>query len=191
MYFIVESEDIIRVPPQLLGEDYEEVVRRLAYEKLEGKTGSLPDNPRDKYIILVILDVKPVGEGIIMHGDGAVYQKVEYRALAYQPAIQEVIEGNVVDILKFGAFVRIGPVDGLLHISQIMDDRIDIDEVNKRLIGRETKENIKSGDKLRVRIVTVSLNDMNARDSKIGLTMKQAGLGKLEWIEKNRKRGTS
>lgn len=190
MYFIVESEDIIRVPPQLLGEVYDEIVRKLAYEKLEGKTGSLPDNPRDKYVILVVLDVEPIGDGIIMHGDSAVYQKVRYRALAYQPLLQEVIEGYVVDVLKFGAFVRLGPVDGLLHISQIMDDRIDIDEINKRLVGRETKESLKVGDKVRVRIVAVSLNDMSIRESRIGLTMKQPGLGKLEWIEKERKRET-
>jgi len=191
MYFIVESEDMIRIPPPLLGEDYDKVVRELAYEKLEGRAGSLPDNPKDKYVILVVLEVEPVGDGVIVHGDGAVYQKVRYKALAYQPMLQEVVEGMVVDVLRFGAFIRFGPMDGLLHISQIMDDRIDVDEVNKRLVGKETKKSIKVGDKLRVRIVAVSLSDVNVRDSKIGLTMRQPGLGKLEWLEEERKKEES
>ncbi len=123
-----------------------------------------------------------------MHGDGAVYQKVKYDALVFRPQLQEVIEGVVVEVLKFGAFVRFGPLDGLLHISQIMDDRIDIDSDNGRLLGKDTKRDLKVGDRVRARIVALSLNERSPRESKIGLTMRQHGLGKLEWIEEEQKR---
>src|SRR4030042_1968823 len=67
------------------------------------------------------------------------------------------VEGSVVEILKFGAFVRFGPLDGLLHISQIMDDRIDVDDSNQRLLGKDTKRDLRVGDKVRARIVALSI----------------------------------
>jgi DNA-directed RNA polymerase subunit E' len=111
-----------------------------------------------------------------------VYQEVEYQALLFRPEIQEVVEGNVVEIRKFGAFVRFGPLDGLLHVSQIMDDRVNIDEHNQRLVGVETKKDLKVGYKVRSRVVSLSLSEISPRDSRIGLTMRQPGLGRLEWI---------
>ena len=36
---------------------------------------------------------------------------------------------------------------------------------------------------VRVRVVTLSLNEREPRDSKIGLTMRQAGLGTALWLE--------
>jgi DNA-directed RNA polymerase subunit E' len=87
-----------------------------------------------------------------------------------------------VEVRKFGAFVRFGPLDGLLHVSQIMDDRVNIDEHNQRLVGVETKRDLKVGYKVRARIVSLSLSEISPRDSRIGLTMRQPGLGRLEWI---------
>ena len=87
---------------------------------------------------------------------------------------------------KFGAFVRFGPLDGLLHISQVMDDRVDVDEEGQRLIGKDSKRDLRIGDRVRTRIVAVSLNERAPRESKIGLTMRQPALGKLEWIEEDR-----
>jgi DNA-directed RNA polymerase subunit E' len=36
--------------------------------------------------------------------------------------------------------------------------------------------------------VAISLNERDPSDSKIGLTMRQPGLGKLEWLEDERKK---
>ena len=79
--------------------------------------------------------------------------------------------------------MRFGPLDGLLHISQIMDDHIEVDLKNERLIGKETKRELRIDDKVRARIVAISINERNPRESKIGLTMRQPGLGKLEWLD--------
>ncbi len=43
---------------------------------------------------------------------------------------------------------------------------------------------------MRARIVALSLNERSPRESKIGLTMRQPGLGKLEWIEEDRKKAS-
>ncbi len=188
MYLIVEQEDVIRIPPPMLGEDIDQVIEELAREKIEGNVYSfareeVKDPAERKYIIVLILSLEKVGDGIIVPGDGAVYQKVRFKALAFHPELQEVIIGDVVDVLKFGAFIRFGPIDGLLHISQIMDDVIDVDLENKRFVGKESKRSLRLKDKVLARVVALSINDANPRQSKIGLTMRQPGLGKLEWIE--------
>ena len=54
---------------------------------------------------------------------------------------------------------------------------------NARLICQESKRFIGVGDVVRVRVVTLSLNEREPRDSKIGLTMRQAGLGTALWLE--------
>ncbi len=176
MYYLDRRTDVVRVPPARLGAQIEGVLTELAQQQFEGK---LVDGSN---LTVLIRDVKPIGEGHIIHGDGGVYQEVEYTALFFRPELQEVVEGSLVEIRKFGAFVRFGPLDGLLHVSQIMDDRVNIDEHNQRLVGVETKRDLKVGYKVRARIVSLSLSEISPRDSRIGLTMRQPGLGRLEWI---------
>ena len=61
----------------------------------------------------------------------------------------------------------------------------------QRLIGKETKRELRVGDKVRARVVTISLNEVSPRESKIGLTMRQPGLGKHEWIEEDRNKAAA
>jgi DNA-directed RNA polymerase subunit E' len=177
MYYLDHRRDVVRIPPERLGPELENVLTELAQQQFEGK---IVDG---RSLAVTTRDVKPIGEGHIIHGDGGVYQEVEYEALLFRPEIQEVVEGAVVEIRKFGAFVRFGPLDGLLHVSQIMDDRVNIDEHNQRLIGVESKRDLKVGYKVRARVVSLSLSEISPRDSRIGLTMRQPALGRLEWIQ--------
>jgi DNA-directed RNA polymerase subunit E' len=182
MYYLDHRRDVVRIPPQRLGPELANVLTELAQQQFEGK---LVDGSS---VAVTIRDVTPVGEGHIIHGDGGVYQEVEYEALLFRPEIQEVVEGAVVEIRKFGAFVRFGPLDGLLHVSQIMDDRVNIDEHNQRLVGVESKKDLKVGYKVRARVVSLSLSEISPRDSRIGLTMRQPALGRLEWIQEAHKK---
>ena len=182
MYMKVRREDVIRLPPERLGEDYEVLCRDITRETLEGKASP------DKSLTILVSDIQNVGEGRIVHGDGAIYQKVSYDAVVFKPVIHEVVDGQIVEVLKFGAFVRFGALDGLLHVSQIMDDRIDVDTAGQRLVGKDTKKDLRVGDDVRVRVVAVSMNERNPRESKIGLTMRQTALGKLDWIEELRQK---
>ncbi|MBX8634005.1 MAG: DNA-directed RNA polymerase [Candidatus Thermoplasmatota archaeon] len=180
MYQIQSRHGVIRAPPERLGEDYELLISELARSTFEGKLDT------EGKLVVMVSNIEPDGNGRVVHGDGGVFQSLNYDALLFQPLLQEVVDGYVVDVIKFGAFVRFGPFDGLLHISQIMDDKLDVDEGGKRIIGKETKRDIKVGDRVRARIISVSLNDKNVKESKIGLTMRQTGLGKFEWIEEDR-----
>jgi len=180
----VQREDVVRIPPNRLGEDIDALARELTRSTLEGRIGG------DKALTLIASNIQRDGEGRIVHGDGAVYQRVTYDAVVFSPQLQEVVDGTVVEILKFGAFIRFGPLDGLLHISQVMDDHVDVDEEGQRLIGKDSKRDLRIGDRVRARIVAISLNERSPRESKIGLTMRQPSLGKHEWIEEDRRRAS-
>ena len=82
-------------------------------------------------------------------------------------------------------FTRIGAIDGLIHVSQIMDDKLAYDAKNATYTGKKTGFKLKEGDLVKARIVGVSLGKGR---SKISLTMRQPGLGSLDWIEKDKKR---
>lgn len=177
MYKMIQREDVIRIPPHYLGKDLDEVADFLTRRNFEGRMDGL------NRLVIEATDVEKVGEGRIVHGDGAIFQRVNFKALVFQPLLHEVVEGTVVEVLKFGAFVRFGPLDGLVHISQVMDDHIDVDLGNMRLVGKDSKRDLKVGDKVRARIVSMSMNERSPRESRIGLTMRQAGLGKIDWLD--------
>jgi DNA-directed RNA polymerase subunit E' len=181
MYKKMRLADTVRIAPELLGEPVEQAVMLALRDKLEGLV--------DKKIgaIVAVTDVIEVGEGHILAGDGGVYYDAVFNALTFMPEMQEIIEGSVVEVVEFGVFVGIGPLDGLVHVSQLTDEFVNYDEKNSRLITKESGRSITEGDRVRARIIAVSLNEREPRDSKIGLTMRQHALGKSEWIEEARK----
>ena len=110
------------------------------------------------------------------------YQKVAFDALTFKPQLQEVLDAIVCEIVEFGAFCHIGPLDALVHMSQIMNDYVEVDAENEIITGKEKKLILQTGDIVRARVVAVSLNELSSRESKIGLTMRQPALGSHEWI---------
>lgn len=169
-------EDTIRIPPETFGNPLEAVGHQQVKAKYEG----IVDEELGYVIAVIEVKVSPTGK--IIPGDGATYHKVNFSLLTFYPKIQEVVEGEVVEIADFGAFVRIGPIDALLHVSQLMDDFISYDEKQGVLLGKETRRRLMSGDQVRVRITAVSLGRAGS-SGKIGVTARQPFLGKLEWIE--------
>ena len=176
MYTLAKIHDTIRVPPERFGEDINEAINDIVQKTFEGIIR------RNHGLIVVVDNITPLGDGIVIHGDGGMYQKVEFEALTFNPLLQELVDGIVCEIVEFGAFCHIGPLDALLHMSQIMNDYVDVDAESGRIQGKETKRILKVGDPLRARIVAVSLNELSARESKIGLTMRQPALGTHEWL---------
>ena len=179
MYTITRVEDTIRILPEKFGEDLDEVIKDSVQKTFEGTVR------KDQGIIVVAQNIIPVGDGIVIHGDGAMYQKVAFDALTYMPHLQEVVNGVVCEIVEFGAFCHIGPIDALIHMSQIMNDYVEVDSENEIITGKEKKKTLRVGDSIRARIVSVSLNELSARESKIGLTMRQPALGAYDWIYKD------
>ncbi len=72
--------------------------------------------------------------------------------------IGDVVEGKVVNILDFGAFIRLEHgVDGLLHVSQISNQHID-----------KPSDVLENGES-----VTVKIIDINEDDRRISLSIKE------------------
>ena len=176
MFQLVELEDVVRVPPNRFGASLENVALELLKLKYESTI-----NPDYGYLVLVT-NVKVDKIGKIIAGDGATYHKVKFEVFAFFPLKQEIIEGEIVEITDFGAFVRIGPTDALLHLSQIMDDYLTSDVKSGVITASQSKRTLKVGSKVRVRITAVSLGH-GISMGKIGVTCRQPFLGAFEWID--------
>ncbi len=176
MFKLITLQDTIRIPPETFGNPLEKV----GHDQVKAKYEGIVDEELGYVIAVTSVEVSPIGK--IIPGDGATYHKVTFSLLTFYPVIQEIVEGDVVEIADFGAFVRIGPVDALLHVSQLMDDYMSYDEKQGVLLGKETKKRLTSGDQVRVRITAVSLGRAGS-SGKIGVTARQPFLGKLDWIK--------
>ncbi|MFP4633508.1 MAG: DNA-directed RNA polymerase [Candidatus Aenigmatarchaeota archaeon] len=175
MYKRLEVKDTVRVDPEKFGMDLEDSVYDSLKETYEGIL-----NP-DIGLVLSVNEVSEIGEGNVLPEDGAVYYPAEFEMLVFEPQEHEVVIGEVVDVTEFGGFVRIGPIDALIHISQVMDDYVNYDEKNNALEGKESGKRLRNGDLVRARIISVSYSE----DNKVGLTMKQPRLGALKWLEED------
>lgn len=67
--------------------------------------------------------------------------------------------GTISGVVSFGLFVRLDDIygEGLLHIRDLVDDFYEFDERNFRLVGRRKKNIFGFGDRVRVKIVFVSV----------------------------------
>src|SRR3989344_8020735 len=92
-------------------------------------------------IVIDVDKVDTIGEGVIIPGDGASYYETTFTLLVFKPELQEVLHGRIKDIADFGAFMTIGPIEGMIHISQTMDDYVSFSK-DKTLAGKETKKSL-------------------------------------------------
>lgn len=182
MYKRARLKDTIEVPPEELDDVTPELVKRLLQEKLEGRMDEEVGS------VVSVVEVHDIGEGAVLPNRPGVYYEAEFDAVTFDPDMQEVVDGTVVEVVQFGAFVGIGPVDGLLHVSQISDEYLSYDGENQMLASTESNRTLTVDDAVRSRIVTKSIDERNPRDSKIGLTAKQVGLGKHGWLEDERQK---
>jgi len=180
MYEIATIEDTVRVPPNMFDQPLEEVAAKILNRKYVGKLD------KKLGILIMVTDVLEHNQGKVVIGDGSAFYHIKFDALFYKPMLHEVIDGEVIEIIEFGAFVRIGPMDGLVHVSQITNDYINYDVKRGALLAKESNKSLDETDFVRTRIVALSLKGNSTKDCKIGLTMRQPGLGRFEWIEEEK-----
>jgi len=176
MFYNVEVEDFVRVEPKLFGLRTSDAVAKQLQETYS--------NYHDREIgeVIGVISVLEVGDGIIIPGDGAAYYKSKFRLIVWKPELQELVFGIIEEITNFGAFINMGVMKGMIHISQTMDDYVSFSNTNS-LLGKDSKRVLKKGDACLARIVAVSYK---GDEPKIGLTMRQPGLGKLDWIKEEK-----
>jgi DNA-directed RNA polymerase subunit E' len=175
MFYLTEVEDYVRVAPKLFGLPTGEAVEK----QLKETYADYYDKELGK--VVSVIEILEVGEGVIIPGDGAAYYNSKFKLLAWKPELQELVYGIISEITTFGAFINMGVMRGMIHISQTMDDYVSFSKSNT-LAGKSSKRALKTGDQCMARIVAIS---HRGDEPKIGLTMRQPGLGKLEWIKED------
>jgi DNA-directed RNA polymerase subunit E' len=178
MFYAIDVEDYVRVEPKLFGLDTKTAVE----EQLQNTYSSYHDEEIGE--VIGVISVSKVGEGIIIPGDGAAYYNSDFKLLVWKPEINELVYGHIAEITNFGAFINLGVIQGMIHISQTMEDFVSFSTSNV-LTGKASKRVLKKGDSCLARIVAISYK---GDTPKIGLTMRQPGLGKLDWIEEEKKK---
>ncbi len=174
MFYRIKVKDFIRVPPNMFDRSKKEAVLENVKSTYENYIS------KELGFVVNVIDVGKIQEGIIVPGDGAGFYETEFELLTFKPLLNELVFGSVRDITDFGAFIDMGGAEGMVHISQSMDDFVSFSK-EKVLQGKKTNQSLKVNDKCKARIIAVSYKDMN--NPKIGLSMRQEGLGKMEWMQ--------
>ncbi len=174
MYTMYSVKDTFKLPPEYFDKDIEKV----ATEVLEGKYEGVID--KNMGVVIAVFNVRNISDGMIYPGDPATHHSAEFDVLAFMPKVDEVVAGEVTELVEFGAFVRIGPMDGLVHVSQITDEFLTYDKRVPAFVSKRSGKSLKKGDLVYAKISTVSIKS-SVKDSKIALTMRPEGLGKPDW----------
>jgi len=178
MFYIISIEDYVRVEPRFFGLETEKAVENQLIETYsEYHSEEFGES-------IGVISVENVGEGIIIPGDGAAYYNSEFKLLVWKPEMHEVVYGIINEITNFGAFIKLGVMQGMIHVSQTMEDFVSVSNTNT-LLGKSTKKVLKRGDQCMASIIGISYK---GDQPKIGLTMRQPGLGKLEWIKEEKRK---
>jgi len=106
----------------------------------------------------VILEIDPVQQRISL----GLKQLADdpWTSIEQHFKVGDVVEGQVVKLASFGAFLELSNgIEGLIHISQISDERIE-----------KVRDVLKVGDKVRARVIKI-----DAEERRIGLSLKSVG----------------
>ncbi|MBS4803687.1 MAG: RNA-binding protein S1 [Clostridium sp.] len=92
-----------------------------------------------------------------------------------------ILEGTVVNITSFGAFVEIEGKTGLVHISEVADSFV-----------KDIRQHLNEQDKVKVKVISIDDN------GKISLSIKQANVQKksakpveIDWASEGKKTSTN
>ncbi|RMD66114.1 DNA-directed RNA polymerase [Candidatus Pacearchaeota archaeon] len=178
MFYKLEVEDHVRVEPRYFGLPTREAIEQQLNEDYVGKVN------KELGYVVAVLSIGDIDDGVLIPGDGAAYYRSQFEILVWKPVLHEIVYAVVSDIANFGAFVQVGPAQGVIHISQTMEDYVTLSKSGV-FTGRSTKRTLSKGDECIARIVAISYK---ADTPKISLTMRQQGLGKLQWLEEEKRK---
>jgi DNA-directed RNA polymerase subunit E' len=181
MFYLVDVEDHVRVEPKHFGLPTGEAIEKQLNESYVDRV------TKELGYVISVVEVNDVDDGVIIPGDGAAFYKSNVKLLVWKPELHELVYGTITEIANFGAFMQIGPMQGMIHISQTMEDYVSLNKTGT-LSGKSSKRALGKGDDCVARIVAISFKGGEPR---IGLTMRQSGLGKIQWLEEDKKKAES
>ena len=178
MFYLLEVEDHIRVEPRHFGLPTKEAIEK------QLKESHVNSVSKELGFVVGVISIDTVDDGVIIPGDGSPFYKSSFKLLVWKPELHELVNGIITEITNFGAFMQIGPAQGMIHISQTMEDYVTVSKTGT-LSGKSSKRSLAKGDECLARVVAVS---WKSGEPKIGLTMRQPGLGKVDWIKEEKKK---
>ncbi len=182
MYYTYTVKDSVSVPPKYIGQD----ISKATAEMLRSKYERTLD--KDMGIVLAVYNVRDISDGFILPADPNVHHDLTFDVLTFKLEVEEVVIGEVSELADFGLFVRLGPIDGLVHLSQITSDFITYDRKAGVFTSKNTRRSVRKGDTVYAKVSTISIKN-TIQDARIALTMRPEGFGKPEWIKEDKLRG--
>jgi len=177
MFYLLDIEEKVGVEAQKLKKNIQESIE----EKLEDL-----HLKEENGVFLGVVEIKKIGEtGEILPEKPYIYFNVAYTCLFFQPVQNEIVEGYVTEVAEFGPFVRIGPIDALVHISQITKEKLTYNPEQDIITSKDSKIIIKKGDFVIAMVANSSISEERIR---VNLTMKQEGLGLIKLLKKSKKK---
>src|SRR3989338_1727557 len=181
MFYILDVEDHVRVEPRHFGLPTHEAIEKQLNEDFKDSIS------KEFGYVISVLEVGEIDDGVIISGDGAAYYNSKFKLLAWRPELHEMVYGTVSEITNFGAFMQVGPARGMIHISQTMEDYVSLSKTGT-LSGKSSRRSLGKNDDCVARVVAISYK---AGTPKIGMTMRQPGLGRLQWLDEDKKKKES
>jgi small subunit ribosomal protein S1 len=122
-----------------------------------------------------IIEVKPEDNRLILSHKAVLNAEREAKRGEVLASIKEgdVVTGKVARLTNFGAFVDLGGIDGLVHISEISYQRVD-----------KPSDVLKAGEEVQVKVLSV-----DAEKERVSLSIKQTQPGPWDNIDENAPEG--
>ena len=97
-------EEAVVMPPSYLGPELQSILKAKLIEKVEGSC-------TEKYgYIVCVLKVEEISSGKILDTSGDVLFNIKYRAVILKPFVNEVLDGVIEKVDKYGTSVSVGPI---------------------------------------------------------------------------------
>ncbi|MGN4423763.1 30S ribosomal protein S1 [Bacillus cereus group sp. MYBK30-1] len=130
---------------------------------------------KGKALAVKIVELDREKNRVILSHKAVVEQELDSKKKEAISSLKEgdIVEGTVQRLTDFGAFVNVGGVDGLVHISQISHERVE-----------QPSEVLEQGQKVKVKVLSV-----DADTQRISLSIKAAQPGPWENVASEIKAG--
>lgn len=122
---------------------------------------SEPESYAGKTVSFKILELKNGGRNIVVSRRAILHEeaKIAGKALRETLSVGDKLKGKITRLERFGAFVDIGGVEGLVHVSEISHTRVN-----------DPKSVLNSGADIEVKIL--SMENLGGAKERISLSMK-------------------
>jgi ribonuclease R len=134
--------------------------------------GALPEGEDRQAVESELVGLGETCSSAERRAEAAERAAVEWKTVLFLRERQgEVFAGHISGVTDFGIFVRLDElsVDGMVHISELVDDYYRYEEAGHRLVGERKGRVWRLGDAIEVRLVRVDLDAMQLQLVPVGM----------------------